>query len=198
LLGLFLPASGSVLIDGQPIDAASTKAWRRRVGYVPQDVFLLDGSISNNIRFGRGGDGDEAQIRRALEQAQIADFIDTLPDGADTVVGERGVRLSGGQRQRLGIARALYGQPDVLILDEATSALDTATEAAVSETVSAMRSSLTMVIVAHRLSTVKDCDTLILMELGRVAGVGDFETLRRESKLFSELARLARIGAAGV
>ena len=119
----------------------------------------------------------------------------SLPDGIETVVGERGVRLSGGQRQRLGIARALYRDPEVLILDEATSALDTATEAAVADTIASLRGTLTMVIIAHRLSTVRDCDLLLLMENGQVVAQGDFDTLRRESDLFSEFARLSHIEA---
>ena len=161
---------------------------------MPQEVFLLDGSVGDNIRFSRvNGSPRTDDLWSALERAQIADFVRTLPKGIDTLVGERGVRLSGGQRQRLGIARALYRNPEVLVLDEATSALDTSTEAAVADTIASLRGTLTMVIIAHRLSTVRDCDSLVLMEDGRIVAQGDFDTLRRESELFSELARLSRI-----
>ena len=194
LLGLFPVTSGHIEIDGIVLDDTNMTRWRHRVGYVPQEVFLLDGSVKDNIRFRRvGPDPDPADLWSALERAQIADFVAALPDGIQTVVGERGVRLSGGQRQRLGIARALYRNPEVLILDEATSALDTATEAAVAETISSLKGTLTMVIIAHRLSTVRDCDSLVLMADGQIIAQGDFETLRRENTLFSELARLSHI-----
>ncbi len=157
-------------------------------------MFLLDGSIADNIRFSRMGEQPPpAELWAALARAQLSEFVATLPEGIDALVGERGVRLSGGQRQRLGIARALFRNPEFLILDEATSALDTATEAAVAETITSLRGSLTMIIIAHRLSTVRDCDRLLLMEDGRVVAEGDFDSLRRESELFSEFARLSHI-----
>jgi ATP-binding cassette, subfamily B, bacterial PglK len=194
LLGLFAATSGAIKIDDVVLGHGTVKQWRSTVGYVPQEVFLLDGSIADNIRFNRSDKpSSDPELWRALERAQIADFVVGLPEGIDTVVGERGVRLSGGQRQRLGIARALFRQPQVLILDEATSALDMATEAAVSETIVALRGTLTMVIIAHRLSTVRDCDSLVLLDHGKVVAVGDFDTLRRESTLFSELARLSHM-----
>ena len=195
LLGLFPPTSGQITVDGQPLVESNLQQWRSRISYVPQEVFLLDGSVADNIRFSRmdGTARKDDELWSALERAQIAEFVRSLPDGVETVVGERGVRLSGGQRQRLGIARALYRNPEVLVLDEATSALDTATEAAVSSTIASLRGTLTMVIIAHRLSTVRDCDLLVLMEEGRIVAQGDFDTLRRENELFSELARLSRI-----
>jgi ATP-binding cassette, subfamily B, bacterial PglK len=194
LLGLFPITSGGITVDGVPLDRRTLKDWRRRVGYVPQEVFLLDGSIADNIRFSRMGEQPPTdELWASLERSQLSDFVATLPDGIDTVVGERGVRLSGGQRQRLGIARALFRDPEFLILDEATSALDTATEAAVAETITSLRGSLTMIIIAHRLSTVRDCDLLLLMEDGRVVAEGDFDSLRRDSELFSEFARLSHI-----
>ncbi len=194
LLGLFPITSGRITVDGVPLDRRTIKSWRRRVGYVPQEVFLLDGSIVDNIRFSRMGEPPPAaDLWASLERAQLADFVATLPEGIETVVGERGVRLSGGQRQRLGIARALFRDPEFLILDEATSALDTATEAAVAETIASLKGSLTMIIIAHRLSTVRDCDLLLLMDHGEVVAEGDFDSLRRDSKLFSEFARLSHI-----
>jgi ABC-type multidrug transport system fused ATPase/permease subunit len=197
LLGLFPVTDGEIRVDGVALDSATVKAWRRRVGYVPQEVFLLDGSVRDNVRFSRQGDPPPAEeIWAVLERAQIGRWVAGLPDGLDTVVGERGVRLSGGQRQRLGIARALFREPEVLILDEATSALDTSTEAAVTETIASLQGTLTMIIIAHRLSTVRNCETLVLLEDGRVVGEGGFDALRRESDLFSELARLSDIQVA--
>ena len=155
------------------LDDTNIQQWRTKVSYVPQEVFLLDGSVGDNVRFNRmDGSPRLDDLWSALERAQIADFIRTLPDGIDTVVGERGVRLSGGQRQRLGIARALFRNPEVLVLDEATSALDTATEAAVADTIASLRGTLTMVIIAHRLSTVRDCDSLVLLDQGRIVARG--------------------------
>ncbi|MGP0029275.1 MAG: ABC transporter ATP-binding protein [Acidimicrobiales bacterium] len=196
MLGLIEPTSGAVKIDdARLVGPALVKAWRNSVGYVPQDVFLLDGSVKDNIALGMEvGALDEPAIWRALEGAQIAEFVKQLPDRLETTLGERGVRLSGGQRQRLGIARALFRQPQVLILDEATSSLDTTTEAALALTVRDLDAgNLTRIAIAHRLSTVRDCDALFLFEGGRLVGEGDFISLRRDNEMFNELARLARI-----
>jgi ABC-type multidrug transport system fused ATPase/permease subunit len=196
MLGLFEASSGAVTVDSQPLLGTSVvNSWREQVGYVPQDVFLLDGTIRTNIEFGLSGDDvDVDRVWRALRAAQLADFVLQLPDRLDTVLGERGVRLSGGQRQRMGIARALYRQPEILILDEATSSLDTSTEAALADTVRDLDvHHLTRIVVAHRLSTVKDCDALFLFDRGRLVGTGDFASLRRDNEMFNELARLSRI-----
>jgi ABC-type multidrug transport system fused ATPase/permease subunit len=155
---------------------------------------LLDESVSRNVSFDKDLiEVNQHKVWEALERAHVAEFVAELPDGIETIIGERGVRFSGGQRQRLGIARALYREPDVLILDEATSSLDTSTEAAFAATVEQLRGNLTLITVAHRLSTVRQCDTIFLMERGRLIANGPFEALRRDSELFDEMARLARI-----
>lgn len=160
ILGLFVPQRGNVLIDGKDASIYRQK-WSQLVGYVPQTNYLLDDSIRHNIAFGiEEADIDEEKVWQAVRKAQMEEYIDTLPDGIETVVGERGVRLSGGQRQRIVIARALYNNPAILILDEATSALDGETEAAVVSALESLKGELTLVVVAHRLSTIKGCDSI--------------------------------------
>ena len=163
ILGLHTPQGGAITIDGVPISISNMTSWRRMIGYVPQDIYLLDETIAENIAFGIPLDqiGEKA-LREAADAAQILEFIEReLPQGFNTVVGERGVRLSGGQRQRIGLARALYHKPQILILDEATSALDHATEAAVMETIHKLQGTLTMITIAHRLSTLERCNRVI-------------------------------------
>lgn len=175
LLGLLEPTAGEVLIDGVPLDETTRAGWQAAVAHVPQAIFLADGSIAENIAFGRPAAAiDQERVREAARLAELDAFIATLPQGYDTFVGERGVRLSGGQRQRIGIARALYKQARVLVLDEATSALDEATEAAVMQAVSQLPRELTLVIVAHRLSTLKLCEQIVRLEAGRVAEQGSY------------------------
>ncbi len=166
VLGLITPESGGVLIDGARIDSGNLRPWQKTIGYVPQHIFLTDSTIRENIAFGlEPSDIDDEAVRRAARLASIAEFVeDTLPEGYDTVVGERGVRLSGGERQRIGIARALYHRPSVLVLDEATSSLDGRTEAVISGAIATLAQEMTLIVIAHRLSTVKDCDTIYLME----------------------------------
>ena len=163
ILGLHTSQSGIILVDGIPLGHGNMTAWRRMIGYVPQDIYLLDETIAANIAF--GVDPQEIHLdalRKAALGAQILDFIENeLPHGFDTTVGERGVRLSGGQRQRIGLARALYHRPQILILDEATSALDHQTELAVMETIHQLQSTLTMITIAHRLSTLERCDRIV-------------------------------------
>lgn len=175
LLGLLDPTAGDLLIDGQRLDDSTRAAWQSAVAHVPQAIFLADGSIAENIAFGRSGETiDYERMREAARLAELDAFIATLPDGYETFVGERGVRLSGGQRQRIGIARALYKQARVLVLDEATSALDEATEAAVMQAVDQLPRELTLVIVAHRLSTLRVCEHIVRLESGRVVAQGSF------------------------
>jgi ATP-binding cassette subfamily C protein len=170
ILGLHTPDRGEVLLDGEPLSRASMNSWRRMIGYVPQDIYMLDASIEENIAFGVDSSAvDQAALRKAAEGAQILEYIEgDLPNGFKTKVGERGVRLSGGQRQRIGLARALYRSPQVLILDEATSALDQETERAVMETIGHLQGTLTIISIAHRLSTLEHCDRIV--RLGMTAG----------------------------
>jgi ATP-binding cassette, subfamily B, bacterial PglK len=160
LLGLYQPTAGEILIDGRPLAPELVPSWQASIGYVPQDIFLIDDTITRNIAFGLPDNQiDRARLREACAIAQLLDFVEReLPDGFETNVGERGIRLSGGQRQRIGLARALYHRPSLLILDEATSALDVATEAKLLEALSSTTGKLTMVVAAHRLSAVANCD----------------------------------------
>ena len=168
LLGLLEPQEGAVLVDGMDI-RQGLHAWNRKLGYIPQTISLLDASIRDNILFGvEKGQVDEKRLAKALREAQLEEFVNSLEEGLDTVIGEGGVRLSGGQRQRIGIARALYLEPEVLVLDEATSALDTDTEAAVMEAIDYLAGSKTLIIIAHRLSTIQNCDLVYRIEGGRV------------------------------
>lgn len=167
LLGLLVPNSGEILIDNTPITSNPEK-WASTIGYVPQSVFLCDDSIRKNVAFGeRDEDIDDELVMDALTKAELHDFINSLPEGLDTEVGDRGVRLSGGQRQRIAIARALYHRPEILVLDEATSALDNDTESAIMSAINSLYGQVTMVIVAHRLTTVRNCD--VIYEVGHGA-----------------------------
>jgi ATP-binding cassette, subfamily B, bacterial PglK len=169
IMGLLEPTVGAVLIDGKPIDAHNCRAWQARIAHVPQSIYLADTTIANNIAFGvEESRIDLERVRTAARRAQIADFIEGLSEGYRTPVGERGVRLSGGQRQRIGIARALYKDADVLVFDEATSALDNETETAVMEVVNKLGANITILMIAHRLSTVRDCNILIALEHGQI------------------------------
>jgi len=183
LLGLLKPEKGQVLIDGDEIHHA-LRNWQDQIGYVPQSIYLTDDTVARNVAFGLPDvQIDEAAVWRALRAAQLEEFVKGLPRGLDSIVGERGVRLSGGQRQRIGIARALYHDPTVLVLDEATSSLDTDTELGVMQAVNALRGSKTIIIVAHRLSTVKHCDRLYRLEQGQIVEEGSHEAVLRMSRV---------------
>jgi ABC-type multidrug transport system fused ATPase/permease subunit len=172
LLGLLTPESGRIEADGRDI-RDDLRGWRSQIGYVPQSIYLTDDTLRRNIAFGIPDDRiDDAAVARALAFAQLDGFVAAQPEGVHSFVGERGVRLSGGQRQRIGIARALYHDPPILVLDEATSALDVATEAEVMKAVAALQGRKTIVIVAHRLSTVEQCDRLCRLESGRAVQTG--------------------------
>lgn len=158
ILGVLSAQKGNILVDGQPIDAMS-REWHKKVGYIPQTIFLMDDTVRNNIAFGiESSKINESQLEKAIDGAQLKEFIDSLPEGLNTEIGERGVRLSGGQRQRIGIARALYFNSEILVLDEATSALDNDTESAVMEAIDNLAGTKTLLIIAHRLTTIKNCD----------------------------------------
>ena len=166
VLGLLTPSAGTISVGDSDIQK-NLRGWQNQIGYVPQSIYLTDDSLRRNVAFGLSDNKiDNAAVARAIRSAQLEDFVGTLPAGLETVVGERGIRLSGGQRQRIGIARALYHDPSVLVLDEATSALDTATEQGVMEAITALHGTKTILIVAHRLSTVKHCDRVYRLEAG--------------------------------
>ena len=193
LLGLLEPDAGRLVVDGEPIGAHNRRAWQRAVGYVPQHIFLTDDTVAANIALGvPAGEVDPTAVERAARIAELHRFVtEELPRGYDTAVGERGVRLSGGQRQRIGIARALYHDPAVLILDEATSALDNRTERAVMDAVHNLAHAKTIVMIAHRLSTVRACDRIFMLEHGRCAAEGTYDLLLEESFSFRSLTSAA-------
>jgi len=177
LLGLLTPTSGRVVIDGEPLEGRE-RAWQRQIGYVSQNIYLLDDSLRRNIAFGMpDGAIDEARLQAAVTQARLDELVAGLPSRLETVVGENGVLLSGGQRQRVAIARALYHDPAVLIFDEATAALDTQTEREVTDAIGNVHGTRTVIAIAHRLSTVKQCDRLIYLRDGRIAGIGTYQEL---------------------
>lgn len=190
LLGLLEPTRGAVEIDGIPLNTMS-RAWRERVAYVPQDVSLFDATVAQNVALTWTQDFDEDRVRRALDQAQLLGTTEAREGGIHGRIGERGLSLSGGQRQRLGIARALYSDPLVLVMDEATSALDTATEAAVTDAIRTLRGSMTIITVAHRLATVKESDVIFFMKDGRVEAAGKFDELVSAVPDFARQAKLA-------
>ena len=190
LLGLYFPESGAVNVDGMPLTEASIGGWRPHIGYVPQQIFLCDDTLTRNIAFGiPEGEVDEASVERSARVAHLHDFITTLPEGYQTIVGERGIRLSGGQRQRIGRARALYHDPDVLVMDEATSALDGITEDVVLQAIKELGGKKTIILIAHRLSTVEECDNIILLEQGKIVAEGTYSTLLASNSTFRRMAR---------
>ena len=172
-LGLIQPLSGEMKVDGKLITSGNVSSWQKQLGYVSQVIYLLDGSLRDNIGFGIPPHAiDESRIRSAVKRSQLTEFIASLPDGLDTKVGERGVRLSGGQRQRIGIARALYNNPAVLVLDEATSSLDVDTEREVMKSIEELQGDTTVLIIAHRYSTIENCDYLYKLEKGKIVAQG--------------------------
>ena len=173
LMGLLTPTEGELLVDGQPISGNRLRAWQQTIAHVPQSIYLADTTLAENIAFGVPPDSiDLDRVQQAARQAQIADFIESSPEGYQAYVEERGIRLSGGQRQRIGIARALYKQASVLVFDEATSALDNATEQSVMDAIEGLNRDLTILLIAHRLTTVRRCDTIVELEHGRVVAQG--------------------------
>lgn len=193
ILGLLEPDSGAVTIDSRPLSELRA-AFQRTVGYVPQSVSLLDDTLSANIAFAvPEHEIDTDRLTAAVREAQLEDVVAALPDGLDSVIGEAGVRLSGGQRQRIGIARALYQEPRLLVLDEATSSLDSATELRITETIEALSGELTVMVIAHRLSTVRACDRIFFLENGRIVQHGSFPDLMARSPGFAALVRLGSL-----
>ncbi len=190
ILGLLEPEAGQIRVDGATVTSANLRAWQMTLGYVPQSIFLTDDTVAANIAFGVPKDEiDMRAVEAAARAAALHDFVvSELEEGYATVVGERGVRLSGGQRQRIGIARALYRDPTLLIMDEATSALDNITERVVMEAVQNIRADKTVILIAHRLSTVKACDRIFLLEKGRIAASGTYDELVADNETFRRMA----------
>ena len=181
LLGLLQPQTGYITANGVDIHS-DPEGWRSHLGYIPQFIFLIDDTIVANIAFGVPAEEvDMARLWNALQSARLDEYIQQLPQGVYTEVGERGVRLSGGQRQRLGIARAIYFDPEVLVMDEATSALDNQTEVEVMEALENLKANRTIIMIAHRLSTVRDCDRLYYLKDGQLASQGGFDSLQEKS-----------------
>lgn len=203
LLGLLMPTRGQLVVDGVEVTEENLSAWQKNLGYVPQQIYLSDDTVAANIAFGIPAKHiDRAAVERAARMANVHDFVvSELPQGYDTMVGERGVRLSGGQRQRLGIARALYHDPAVLVFDEATSALDGLTEESIFRAVSDLGKTKTVVMIAHRMTTVRACDVIYLLDRGRIAAKGTFDELLESNATFRAMAKagtvdeLASIGA---
>jgi ABC-type multidrug transport system fused ATPase/permease subunit len=190
------PGAGQISIDGLVLDSSRIRAWQACIAHVPQAIFLADTSLAENIAFGvPAGQIDRNRVRRAAERAQICEFIDSMPEGFDSLVGERGVRLSGGQRQRIGIARALYKEASVLVLDEATSALDNSTERSVMDAIEGLSRDLTVIMIAHRLSTVQRCDTIVELENGRLIAQAPYDQLLSSSQSFRRMASAGKINS---
>jgi ABC-type multidrug transport system fused ATPase/permease subunit len=190
LLGLLRPDTGTIVVDGVELNLSNMRGWQQSLGYVPQSIFLSDSTVAANIAFGVPVSSiDMNAVERAARLAHLHDFVvSELPKAYHTIVGERGIRLSGGQRQRIGIARALYNDPDVLVLDEATSALDVLTEKAVMDAIGDLASKKTIIIVAHRLGTVKACDRIFLLDKGAVVTAGTYSQLAEINDVFRSMA----------
>ncbi len=188
ILGLLEPEEGKILVDGQNIQH-NLSAWQKNLGYIPQSIYLADETLRSNIAFGIPKDEiDEQKVLNAIKLAQLETLIKRLPDGLDTIIGENGTRLSGGQRQRVGIARALYHDPEVLVMDEATSALDNITEKQITDAIESLKGERTLIMIAHRLTTVKNCDMLYFMEDGKIVEQGNYDDLVHSNVRFREMA----------
>jgi len=191
IVGLLFPTNGAIELDGTALSPSNIMQWQRQLAYVPQEVFLFDDTVINNLTLG-GEKIDHQRLKKVTQLADIHDFIiNNLNDGFDSKIGEKGVRLSGGQRQRLGLARALYSNPSVLVLDEATSALDSITEQNIIESLKTLPNDLTTIIIAHRLSTVKHADCIYVLKEGRVAAKGTYESLIHSNESFKTMVKLS-------
>lgn len=194
LAGLLLPTEGRILVDDIPLRSNNRRSWQKNIGYVPQNIFLTDATIAENIAFGKDlNQIDLEAVKRAAQAAEIDRFIEKeLPKGYLTEAGEKGIRLSGGQRQRIVIARALFRDPELLIFDEATSAMDNKTEAAIMESIHRLSAKKTIVIIAHRLTTIEHCDEILVFKEGHLAAKGRYEELATENTVFKELNALQK------
>ena len=171
IIGLYNPTSGSIEISGQTLDKSNKRSWRKQVGYIPQDIFLLDATVSENVAMEPLEELDEDRVIEVLKEAYLYDFLVEHQEGLATIVGDKGVKLSGGQKQRIAIARALYHDPEILVLDEATSALDTATEIEIMKNIYEAGANKTLLMIAHRLSTIENCDTIYTLEHGKIIDI---------------------------
>ena len=177
LLRFYKEDGGAILVDGKPLKSEHIGNWRRHIGYVKQDIFLIDGTIRDNITLGEG-EVDEVLLAKVIEQSSLTKLIKSLPDGVNSLIGEKGSNLSGGQRQRIGIARSLYRNAELLIFDEATSALDSVTENEVTESIDALsESNKTILIIAHRITTLRNCDRIYELKNGSIGGVHSYKEL---------------------
>ena len=177
IIGLLQPSKGYVKVDGNNIQQGF-QSWAKQIGYVPQNIYLTDDTIRNNVAFAvKSGEIDDQMVTEAINAADLKEFVDNLPEGLNTIVGEKGVRISGGQKQRIGIARALYNKPNILIFDEATSALDTETEKEIINSVNKFKGKKTVIIVSHRMSAVSNCDRLFMLDKGKIIKTGNFNEI---------------------
>ena len=193
ILRLLKSSQGSILLDGQNVDLVTIEAWRQNIGYVSQDIFLINDTIANNIRFYDYSITDE-QIQTAAKMANIYDFIKFCPQGFDTMVGDRGITISAGQRQRIVIARVLARQPQILLLDEATSALDSESEDQIQQVIKDLRGRVTVLVIAHRLQTVMDCDRLLVLDGGRISEEGSpRQLLKNKDSYFFKMYKIKNI-----
>jgi ABC-type multidrug transport system fused ATPase/permease subunit len=180
LIGLLEPAKGTIQVDDKVLTRGLLPKWLKITGYVPQSPYIYDGTLAENVAFGMDNINiDRYRVRKCCSMASMDDFINDLPDNIDSLIGERGVKLSGGQQQRVAIARALYNRPELMIFDEATSSLDTKSEKAIQKTIYSFKGKQTLIIIAHRLTTVEDCDKVIWLEKGRIKMIGKSEKVLR-------------------
>ena len=196
IMGFHEPVSGMITFDGIPLQTFDINSYRQRIGYVPQDSVLFNTTIRDNLRWGNEEAG-EAEIGEACRQANASEFIERFPDRYDTLVGDRGVRLSGGQCQRLALARAVLRKPELLILDEATSSLDTYSERLIQQAVESVAKETTVIVIAHRLSTVVNADYIYLLERGSVVEEGTYQDLLCKNGHFSDMVKLQSLGMGG-
>jgi len=195
MLGLLMPSSGEVLVDGVDI-SRHLRSWQSKIGYIPQMIYLCDDTIKSNIAFGEASEAiDDEKVWQALRLAQLEDFVRSLPMGIDTVIGERGIRFSGGQRQRISIARALYYDPEVLVMDEATAALDNETERDFMDALDGLSGGKTIIVIAHRLTTVQSCDKIFFLKDGELVAEGTYDELIKTCPSFRDMANARRVEA---
>ena len=190
LVGYLTYEKGEILVDGIPLTTENHRQFKKNIGFVSQSIFLLDASIRENIAFGiDSGEIDEEKLMNSIKQASLEDLLNDLPNGIQTEVGERGIQLSGGQAQRIAIARALYTECEVLIFDEATSSLDGVTEKKILDSISRLQGKKTIIMIAHRLTTLKGCNAIYVLDKGKVDDVGNFEILSKNNKLFKKMLK---------